>query len=483
MPGQSAWTAGDARVGPYRILRLVNRGGQGSVYLGYDKRLHRRVAIKIYPLPNERAARRQRLHEAQVIASMQSPKVVQIHDVIESRDHLAMVMEYVPGCDLEELLASVRPSLASVLTITADIAGALTVARQQRIVHGDLKARNVLITTTGRAKLTDFGIAQRPTAEAALAGSLSAMSPEQYLGTPLGERSDLFALGCLLYRMLGGVAPFYRDGRLDARALLEGEPASLETLVSADVELPPELIRLVTAMLQKVPANRPSSTRVVRQVLRRVARGIPLAASNSLLEEARPCFRAESAEDIPPPVPVDLAREGRSRMAAAAGGTSSPGHFFNRARWPRLAILAGVAVGAGLLYLLALPPGQTRVHFEAPQMRLDAGTRLPGEVSDRWLVEEVSRAMQERVGPVLVTGPVGATPVTTLYGDPAKREPRDPPTEQLQVQLRCIDLLCVFALSRSEGGRESNRQAVLFADQSVQQWRDVVRTTTLALFP
>ncbi|MGL4564661.1 MAG: serine/threonine-protein kinase, partial [Halioglobus sp.] len=327
MPGRSAWTAGDARVGPYRILRLVNRGGQGSVYLGYDKRLHRRVAIKIYPLPNERAARKQLLHEAQVIASMQSPKVVQIHDVIESRDHLAMVMEYVPGCDLEELLASVRLSLASVLTITADIAGALTVARQQRIVHGDLKARNVLITTTGRAKLTDFGIAQRPAAESAMAGSLSAMSPEQYLGKPLGERSDLFALGCLLYRMLGGVPPFYRDGGLDARALLESDPAPLETLVSADVELPPELIRLVSAMLQKLPANRPSSTRVVRQVLRRVARGIPLAATNSLLGEARPCFRAESAEDIPPPVPADLAREGRSRMAAAGAGTFARGRL------------------------------------------------------------------------------------------------------------------------------------------------------------
>jgi len=123
---------------------------------------------------------------------------VQIHDVIESREHLAMVMEYVPGCDLEELLESVRPSLASVLRITADIAGALTVARQQRIVHGDLKARNVLITATGRAKLTDFGIARRPGVEGALAGSLSAMSPEQYLGKPLTERSDLFALGCLL---------------------------------------------------------------------------------------------------------------------------------------------------------------------------------------------------------------------------------------------------------------------------------------------
>ncbi len=87
----------DNRVGPYRILRLINRGGQGSVYLGYDKRLHRRVAIKIYRLPARRAARKSLLREAQLIASIQSPKVVQIHDVIESSEHLALVMEYVPG--------------------------------------------------------------------------------------------------------------------------------------------------------------------------------------------------------------------------------------------------------------------------------------------------------------------------------------------------------------------------------------------------
>ena len=75
---------GDVRVGPYRILRLVNRGGQGAVYLGYDKRLHRRVAIKVYPLPEERSARRRLLREAQLIASIQSPKVVQIHDSHDS---------------------------------------------------------------------------------------------------------------------------------------------------------------------------------------------------------------------------------------------------------------------------------------------------------------------------------------------------------------------------------------------------------------
>ena len=475
--------AGDARVGPYRILRLVNRGGQGSVYLGYDKRLRRRVAIKIYPLPADRRARKHLLLEAQLVASIQSPKVVQIHDVIESSEHLAMVMEYVPGCDLEEYLRSVRPSLASVLTIAADIAGALTVARQQHIVHGDLKAANVLIGAGGRVKLTDFGIARRPDAGEQAAASLSALSPEQYLGKPLDERSDLFALGCLLYRMLGGAQPFFKKGRLDRRALLTQAPAPLQELVPADIELPQELVELVDALLQKEPANRPSNTRVVRQVLRRVARGIPLAATNSLLEEARPCFRPESAEDIPPAVPADLGREGRSALVATGrdGDGAWPVIFSRAWHWP--AGIAGLALVAGLVYFLQLPAAETRVHIDAPVVRLASGAELPGEISGRWLVAEVSEAMRQRLGPLRVSGPVGATPVTTLYADRSRRAPQDPAPEQLRLDLRCVDLLCVFAVTRNWQGQQANQQAVLFPDMSVQQWRDIVHATTRALYP
>jgi tRNA A-37 threonylcarbamoyl transferase component Bud32 len=473
--------AGDVRVGPYRILRLVNRGGQGSVYLGYDKRLHRRVAIKIYLLPEDRSARKRLLREAQLIASIQSPKIVQIHDVIESREHLAMVMEYVPGCDLEEFLTAVRPSLASILTICADIAGALTVARQQHIVHGDLKAANVLIAANGRAKLTDFGISRRSATAGTGAGSLSSLSPEQYLGKPLSDRSDLFSLGCLLYRMISGVQPFYREGHLDRRALLEQEPPPLEHQVPADTELPQELLDLTICLLQKEPRDRPSNTRVVRQALRRVARTIPLSAGNRLLEEAGPCFRPESAEDIPPDIPPALGRAGRSTLAVT--GDAEPGGW--RAslrvwRWP----LAGTALCAamGLVYAASLPPAPTNVHISAPVVRVAAGAEMPVGISSRWLVEKVTGAMRERLGPLQVTGPIGATPVTTLYADPVLREPGSP-AQELHLGLRCVDLFCVFAVTRNWQGQQANQQAVLFPDMSVQQWSDIVRTTTLALFP
>jgi hypothetical protein len=283
--------------------------------------------------------------------------------------------------------------------------------------------------------------------------------------------------------MLGGVQPFFKEGQLDRRALLTLAPAPLQDLVPADVELPRELAELVDALLQKEPANRPSNTRVVRQVLRRVARAIPLAATDSLLEEARPCFRPESAEDIPPAVPADLGREGRSALVATArGGSGAWPVMVSRAwRWP--AAIAGLALVACVVYFLQLPAAETRVHIEAPVVRLAAGAELPGEISGRWLVAEVSDAMRERLGPLRVSGPVGATPVTTLYADQARRAPQDPAPEQLRLDLRCVDLLCVFAVTRHWQGRQANQQAVLFPDMSVQQWRDIVHATTRALYP
>ena len=473
----------ETHVGPYHILRLINRGGQGSVYLGYDKRLQRRVAIKIYSLPSQRAARKQLLREAQLVASMQSAKIVQIYDVIESSGHLALVMEYVPGCDLEEFLATARPSLASILTIGADVAGALAVARQQHIVHGDLKAANILITDSGRVKLTDFGIARQMVGNLPQrldGGTPPALSPEQYLGEPLDVRSDLFALGCLLYRMLGGEAPFLRAGELDVRLLLEQSPRPLAELVPGEWELPDELVELVAALLQKRPEDRPATTRQVRQVLRRIARTIPLAATNSLAREARPCFRPESAHDMPPLIPLDLAREGRSRLSPGGAGGVGFRRWGRLQTWPArwtvaLALLAVLSVPL----VTALQRAQTTIYFDEPLVRLSADSELPGQFSTDWLVGEAKLALREELGAIHVLSPTGAERNETLYTSDG---PPPEPEERLQLSLRCIEGLCVFAASRAHGGGRAHEQAMLFPDMPVEQWRDIVHSTTRALY-
>lgn len=476
----------DNFVGPYRILRLIKQGGQGSVYLGYDKRLHRRVAIKIYSLPPTRAARRQLLREARIVASIQSHKVVQIYDVIESSTHLALVMEYVPGCSLEDFLTAVRPSLASVLTVGSDVAGALALARQNHIVHGDVKAGNVLITEAGRAKLTDFGISRstaggRPGEWAA--GSFSALSPEQFLGKALDERADLFALGCLLYRMLCGEHPFHRNGVLDPDLLLKRDPKPMADIVTGDVELPDPLVAIVAALLQKDPAKRPANTRRVRQVLRTVLRTLPMSTSDSLLREARPYFRQESPEDIPPLIPKGLGQQGRSALVPSGTRWTRFRHRLIALRWPaRTALALALVAIAGVPVALALRNTVTPVRFTPPQTSVTEMVMLPPQISKTWLLEQVRGALGEQLGNIRIVGPLGAFPVTTIYsrGEPTNWNE----TSELVVDtaVRCVGSVCVLSISREQSGERVSRQGVLLADMSLQEWRDIVRDTTLALY-
>lgn len=477
----------DNYVGPYRIVRLINRGGQGSVYLGYDKRLHRRVAIKIYALPRTRVERKRLLREAQLVASIQSPKVIQIHDVIESSTHLGLVMEYVPGCSLEDFLAVVRPSLASVLTVGTDVAGALALARQQHIVHGDVKAGNVLIGESGRAKLTDFGIARAAKTgpvQRWTGGSFSALSPEQLLGEPLDERADLFALGSLLYRMLSGEHPFFRDGQFDPQLLAKHAPRPLVEIVSGDVELPDQLLKLIDELLQKDPQMRPPNTRRVRQVLRAVRQSLPLSSRDSLLRESRPYFRRELPEDLPPLIPKGLGQQGRSALLPTGTRMARLWHRMKGFKWPARAAAALALVGMACVPLvIALQSAVTPVRFDEPETTVGPGMELPREVSRTWLLRQVRQVLTEELGNVKVVGPVGAVPDTTLYSQGKPKDKWLQPEQAFQIALRCVDGLCVFAISREQSGAHFEQQAVLLSDMSIRQWQDIVRSTTLALYP
>jgi serine/threonine protein kinase len=457
------------------------------VYLGYDKRLHRKVAIKIVTLPSNRSACKRLLREAQIVARIDSPKVVRIHDVIESSAHIALIMEYVPGCSLEEFLALVRPSIASILTVGTDVAGALALARQQKIVHGDVKAANVLITETGRAKLTDFGISKLAGKDALpkrVAGSLCALSPEQLLGQPLDERADLFALGVLLYRMLCAEQPFFRDGKFDPELLLKHSPRPMEEVVSGDVEIPKPLVDLVNALLQKDPELRPDNTRRVRQVLRTVLRSLPLSSNHSLLSEAQPCFRAESPEDLPPLIPEELRYQARSTLLPSDTKRARLSLWLKSLRWPaRALVVVGLLGAASSPLIVALQHAVTPVRFELPRTFVSAESELPLEVSRTWLVREVKEALRSELGTLQINGPVGADPRITFYSGGAP-EPWALTSEQMiRIALRCVEDMCIFAISREQDGASHNQQTALLADMSIEQWRDIVRSTALALYP
>jgi tetratricopeptide (TPR) repeat protein len=216
----------DVRLSRYRLERPLGAGGMGAVYLARDLSLDRQVAIKF--ISNERAsdalARRRLVREARAAAALDHPNICTVFEVIdEAGSPAAIVMQYVEGQTLASKLSGGRLDVRSVLSITADVAAALAHAHGRNIIHRDLKPQNIIVTPDGRAKLLDFGIARltepagpsddvttasRLTGTGDTPGTPAYMSPEQVDGRALDRRSDLFALGAVLFECLTGERAF-----------------------------------------------------------------------------------------------------------------------------------------------------------------------------------------------------------------------------------------------------------------------------------
>ncbi|TXS96301.1 serine/threonine protein kinase [Parahaliea maris] len=464
------------RIGPYRVLRLIRQGGQGSVYLGYDSRLQRRVAIKLYHLPAAtRAERRKVVNEARIIAGIDSERVVKIHDVILAGDYLAMIMAYVPGIDLEELLQQGPPSLNALLNVGIDVAAALAAIRQQRIVHGDLKASNVLVSDNGRALLSDFGIARAPGRYPVVQGaaSESALCPEHFSGEPLDVRSDLFALGSLLHRMVSGEHPFISEGKLDLQRLREGAPPALPDTLADGTPVPPGLRELVERLLQKRPGDRPDNTHRVRQILRQLAHEQPQAMQRMPLAGVRSDLRRESDDELPPALPQEFRQQGRSQLADWRGFDQLTRADLRKLLGTRRvqAGLGGLALAVALVATFIVPRAH-RVDMAMPTVDVGQGVILPEGLSVQWLQEATCRA-------ALVSNRhlrfYNAPPACPLAGEGVANNRQPPPAhEQLQIGLRCRGDICLLGLTRRGATNEHYRQVTLLPEMPLSRWQSLL---------
>jgi hypothetical protein len=328
------------RIGPYEILASLGAGGMGEVYRARDPRLDRSVAVKV--LSSSRGARPEELErfqrEARAIARLSHPHICTVYDVGQEGGVPYLVMELLEGETLAERLSGGRIPVDAALAMAIQIADALSEAHNKEVVHRDLKPSNVMLTAGG-VKLLDFGLAKlrdgeyeeialkstrslHLTDEGTVLGTLPYMAPEQVEGRPADARTDIFALGVVLYEMTTGHAPFHGTSRAGlAAAILTHEPPAIS---SQDPATPAGLDRVVGKCLSKDPDRRWQSARDLASALR-------WSADDSSSRQ---------------PAPGPTASRGRNRALTTLAAVALAAALIATAAWAVVSLRRGETVAA-----------------------------------------------------------------------------------------------------------------------------------------
>jgi serine/threonine protein kinase/tetratricopeptide (TPR) repeat protein len=282
-------------LGHFRVAGKIGSGGMGVVYRARDERLDRDVALKVLPEHafHDQAARARLLREARTASRLNHPNICTIHEVGESDGQIYIAMELVDGRSLSDLVAGGPLGSADVLRLGIQLSEALAHAHERGVVHRDLKSANIVVTPEGRAKVLDFGLARRMGGgdpaqvetrtqdsliwPGTVAGTLAYMSPEQLRGQPADERSDIWALGVVLFEMASGTRPFRGNTSFElSSAILNQPPPPLPPAAAG--ESFGQLGPIVERCLEKAPAQRYQRVGEVRAALEAVQSGTGVSA-------------------------------------------------------------------------------------------------------------------------------------------------------------------------------------------------------------
>lgn len=341
-------------IGEYLLIRRIGSGAMADVYLAEQRSLGRQVALKVLKphLAEDAIYVRRFQNEARAAASLVHPNIVQIHEVGESQNVHYIAQEYVPGGNLQELIARHGPvNLQTALCVTLQVVAALAKAAERGIVHRDIKPENILLGHDSQVKVADFGLARLGNQEHELnltktgmtLGTPLYMSPEQVEGRPLDSRSDIYSVGVTCYHMLAGRPPFMGESALSvAMQHLRGQAVPLETLRP---DLPPLLCQTVERMMAKKAEHRYPNARELLRSLRSLQRECGM---EDLLESLE--FPADSAA-----VTLEI-----SQLAAATQKLESVIHLANaeqgrlkkRKIWIAAAAVASLLLGGLANFLI-----------------------------------------------------------------------------------------------------------------------------------
>ncbi|MGH9408555.1 MAG: serine/threonine-protein kinase, partial [Vicinamibacterales bacterium] len=302
--------------GRYQLQEKLGQGGMGVVYKAFDTVLERAVALKLMLSAEELdpELRTRLFREARAAGNLKHPNIVTIYDLGEHEGQPYIAMEYLDGEDLQRRLA--RPDkmrLGYKLDLAIGICEGLSHAHAHGVVHRDIKPANIFITDAGHAKLVDFGLARLMSSQLTrsnmLMGTINYMSPEQVRGERADHRSDIFAVGVMLYELFGGRKAF--EGDSVASTLYKILQEVPEPLSNVDPTLPPELTAIIERALAKTPSERYQT----------------MEALGHDLEQFRDHYRAIGPSTpvgvTIPAIPVDAAGYASERTVLASMNTSS----------------------------------------------------------------------------------------------------------------------------------------------------------------
>src|SRR3954471_4351329 len=257
------------RISRYRVGRLIGAGGMGEVYLAEDETLNRKVALKLLPVrftrDEERVRRFQR--EARAASALNHPNIITIYEIGQDDTSHYIATEYIEGETLRERMATRRLNIGEVIDVATGVASALAAAHDAGIIHRDIKPENIMLRPDGVVKVLDFGLAKLADPESAhkdsstgsVMGTLLYISPEQARAQQPDARSDLYALGAVMYEMVTGQPPVRGDNFIDiANAIVNEIPPPPSHSVTSG---PPELDRIILKLREKDRASRYQSAR------------------------------------------------------------------------------------------------------------------------------------------------------------------------------------------------------------------------------
>jgi serine/threonine-protein kinase len=421
------------RLGPYEITAQLGVGGMGAVFLAHDTTLHRQVALKVLDSPADDASASARLlREARNAAALNHPNICTIYEVGDADGRTFIAMEYVDGRPLSDRLAESALPLHEALKYCIEAADALSYAHDHGVIHRDLKAANTIVTPTGHVKLVDFGLARREDALLADAttmpslarvgvviGTPYAMAPEQVRGGVTDARTDLWALGVLLYEMVSGARPFRAATIPEVfSSILRDTPAPLPN------GIPASLWVVIERCLEKEPERRYESARDVRAALEAIQNDtVPLRTTGYAQIRRRPW------------------------MASGVAG---------------LAVLAGLVVGVGVVRdrLSGSPPAAPSIRLAVLPFENLTGDPEQDYFSDgltEEMITQLGRLQPQRLSVIARTSSM-------------RYKNRDVPVDQIGRELG-VDYL-LEGSARRDGNRVRVTATLVQVRDQTQRWAD-----------